>query len=195
MTQADRVKWDERYLSGAYADRTHPSALLEQWIDRIPPGRALDVACGAGRNALFLAAHGFSVDAVDISGEALAIASGSERRAGLSVNWIEHDLDEPLGLTPGYALILVVRFINLPLIRELVELLAPDGFLVCEQHLVTEAEVAGPTDPAFRVKPGELKQLAQGLRIHHFEEDLTHDPDQRPVALARLVAQNLPEAG
>jgi SAM-dependent methyltransferase len=193
MTQADRVKWDERYLNGAYADRTHPSALLEQWIDHIPPGRALDVACGAGRNALFLAAHGFAVDAVDISGEALAVARGSAQRAGLRVNWIEHDLDEPLPLAAGYALILVVRYINRPLIRDLYGLLAPGGFLVCEQHLVSETEVAGPVDPAFRVQSGELKQLAQGLRIHHFEEALIHDPDQRPVALARLVAQNLPE--
>ena len=208
MTQADQVKWDERYLSGAYTDRRHPSALLEQWIDHIPPGRALDVACGAGRNALFLAAHGFAVDAVDISGEALAIARGRARRAGLRVNWIEHDLDEPLALEAGYALILVVRYMNLPLIRELTGRLAPDGYLVCEQHLVIPAdvarvnvagaeiagaEIAGPVDPAFRVQSGELKQLAQGLRIHHFEEALIHDPDQRPVALARLVAQNHPE--
>jgi SAM-dependent methyltransferase len=173
-----------------YADSTHPSALLEQWIDRIPPGRALDVACGAGRNALFLAAHGFTVDAVDISAEALAIARGDAQRAGLRVNWIEQDLDEPLALAGDYALILVVRYINPPLIRELSGKLAPGGFLVCEQHLVSDAEVAGPSDPAFRVKSGELKQLAQGLRIHYFDEALTHPPDQRPVALARLVAQN-----
>jgi SAM-dependent methyltransferase len=192
VTQADRAKWDERYRSGAYADRTHPSALLEQWIDRIPPGRALDVACGAGRNALFLAAHGFAVDAVDISGEALAIARGSAQRAGLRVNWIEHDLDEPLVLAAGYALILVVRYLNRTLIRDLSGLLAPGGFLVCEQHLLSEAEVAGPSDPAFRVQHGELKELAQGLRVHHVGETLTRDPDQRPVALARLVAQNLP---
>jgi SAM-dependent methyltransferase len=195
MTQADRVKWDERYLSGAYGDRTHPSAVLERWIERIPPGRALDLACGAGRNALYLAAHGFAVDAVDISGEALAIARASAQRTGLRVNWIEHDLDEPLALTADYALILVVRYMNLPLIRELTARLAPGGYLVCEQHLVTAAEVVGPTDPAFRVQPGELEQLALGLRLHYLEEALTHDPDQRPVALARLVAQRLPQAG
>jgi len=195
MTQADRVKWDERYLSGAYGDRRHPSAVLEQWIGRLPPGRALDLACGAGRNALYLAAHGFTVDAVDISGEALAIARASAQRTGLRVNWIEHDLDEPLALTADYALILVVRYMNLPLIRELTPRLAPGGYLVCEQHLVTAAEVVGPSDPAFRVKPGELEQLAEGLRVHFFEETLTRDPDQRPVALARLVAQRLPQSG
>jgi SAM-dependent methyltransferase len=195
MTQADRVKWDERYGSGAYGDRAHPSALLQQWIDRIPPGRALDLACGAGRNALYLAAHGFTVDAVDISGAALAIARARAQQAGLEVHWIEHDLDEPLAPADDYALILVVRYMNLPLIRELVARLAPGGFLVCEQHLVTAAEVIGPQDPAFRVRPGELEQLAQGLRVHYLEERLTQDPDQRPVALARLVAQRVLQAG
>jgi tellurite methyltransferase len=194
MAEADRAKWNERYQDG-YAEHGRPSAVLQQWISRIPCGRALDLACGAGRNALFLASHGFEVDAVDISDAALDRARERAREAGLEINWIEHDLDEPLTLAAGYALILAVRFMNLPLIRELTALLAPGGFLVCEQHLVTVADVAGPTDPAFRVQPGELKQLAQGLRVHYFEEALTHDPDRRPVALAQLVAQHLPQAG
>ena len=50
MSRADRKKWNERYRAGAFAERTHPSALLEDWIDRLPLGRALDLACGAGRN-------------------------------------------------------------------------------------------------------------------------------------------------
>jgi tellurite methyltransferase len=194
MAEADRAKWNERYQDG-YAEHGRPSAVLQQWISRIPCGRALDLACGAGRNALFLASHGFEVDAVDISDAALDRARERAREAGLEINWIEHDLDQPLTLAAGYALILAVRFMNLPLIRELTALLAPGGFLVCEQHLVTVADVAGPTDPAFRVQPGELKQLAQGLRVHYFEEALTHDPDRRPVALAQLVAQHLPQAG
>jgi SAM-dependent methyltransferase len=194
MAEADRDKWNDRYRSGAYADRRHPSALLERWIERIPPGRALDLACGSGRNALFLARRGFEVDAVDISNEALARARDRARGAGLKVNWIEHDLDQPLALGAEYALILVVRFMNLPLIAGLSARLAPGGFLIVEQHLVTtaevaEAQIAGPADPAFRVKPGELQQLAQSLRVLCYEEALTLDPDQRQVALARLVAQ------
>ena len=194
MAEADRAKWNERYQDG-YAAHGHPSTVLQQWVSRIPRGRALDLACGSGRNALFLASHGFEVDAVDISNAALDRARERAREAGLQINWIEHDLDQPLTLAAGYALILAVRFMNLPLIRDLTALLVPGGYLVCEQHLVTVADVAGPTDPAFRVKPGELKQLAQGLRVHYFEEALTHDPDRRPVALAQLVAQRLPQAG
>jgi SAM-dependent methyltransferase len=189
VAQSDRTKWNERYQSGAYAERTHPSALLEEWIDRIPRGRALDVACGAGRNALFLAANGFDVDAVDISVEALNTAGRSAQRSGLHINWIEHDLDEALELNREYALILVIRYVNLPLIRKLAASLAPGGFLLCEQHLETNTEVAGPSNPAYRVKPGALQTVARGLQIHYLEEAVTVDPDKRPVALARLVAQ------
>ena len=191
MAESDRAKWNERYKNGAYAGRTHPSALLAEWIDHIPLGRALDVACGAGRNALYLATRGFDVDAVDISPAALDTACGSAEQSGLRINLIEHDLDEPLALDTGYALILVIHYVNLHLLRQLTASLAPGGFLLCELHLVSEAEVAGPSNPAFRVPAGALRDLANGLRIHFLEEAITRDPDGQPVALARLVAQKL----
>jgi len=192
MSQADRAKWNERYSKGAYAERKHPSALLAEWIDSIPRGRALDVACGAGRNALFLAQRGFQVDAVDISAEALARARKQAQQAELHINWIEFDLDEPLELDAQYALILMIRYVNLPLIRRLKRNLAPGGFLLCEEHLVSDADVIGPSNNAFRVEPGALGRLARGLRIHLLEETIVDDPDNRPAALARLVAQKPP---
>ena len=71
MSRADQDKWDARYRDGAYAERTHPSALLDRWLPqlRLPEGspRAIDVACGMGRNAIYLANQGWQVDAVDIS--------------------------------------------------------------------------------------------------------------------------------
>jgi len=189
MSRSDRLKWNDRYSKGAYADRTHPSAVLADWINSIPPGRALDVACGAGRNALFLAAHGFEVDAIDISAEALARAQRQAQKAKLHVHWIERDLDEPLVLDAQYALILIIRYVNLPLIRRLKRNLAPGGFLICEEHLVSDADVVGPSNNAFRVQPGALRRLAGGLHIHFLEEAVVDDPDNRPSAVARLVAQ------
>lgn len=191
MSGADREKWNERYRDGAYAERTLPSAFLASWIERIPLGRALDVACGAGRNALYLAAQGFEVDAVDISGEALERARDTAQGLDVCVNWLQHDLDEPLTLDGSYQLILIFRYVNLPLVRRLTANLAPGGYLVCEQHLVTEADVVGPTNPSYRVKSGDLRGVAQPLHIHHFEEALVADPDGRTAALARLVAQKV----
>jgi SAM-dependent methyltransferase len=190
VSTADREKWNKRYREGAYAERVHPSALLAAWIDRIPRGKAIDVACGAGRNALYLAEHGFHVDAVDISCEALDRARDTGQRLGLRVNWLEHDLDQALEPGAMYQLILVIRYVNLPLIRQLIASLAPGGFLICEQHLVTEEDVIGPTSPAYRVKAGDLLSIAGKLRIHHLEESLVREPDGRTAALARLVAQS-----
>jgi tellurite methyltransferase len=66
MSKLDRDKWNQRYAEDSYR-KTNPVTLLEDWLPKLPVGRALDVACGAGRNALFLARAGFTVDAIDIS--------------------------------------------------------------------------------------------------------------------------------
>jgi len=189
MSLADSTKWNTRYRDGAYTTRTQPSRLLLDWIDKIPRGRALDVACGAGRNALYLAGQHFAVDAVDVSSAALERARTTAQGLGLSVNWLEHDLDEPLSLHDAYQLILTIRYVNLPLIRQLAANLAPGGFLVIEQHLASTATVIGPTNPAYRVNSGDLLAAAGDLQILYLEEGLVADPDGRTAALARLVAR------
>jgi 2-polyprenyl-3-methyl-5-hydroxy-6-metoxy-1,4-benzoquinol methylase len=93
MSQADRKKWDRRDREGAYLERVRPAELLVEWLPRLRQGTALDLACGAGRNALFLAQSGFSVDAVDISPVALERARASADSLGVIVNWLQADLD------------------------------------------------------------------------------------------------------
>ena len=146
MSGADRVKWDERYRAGAYAEREHPSALLAEWEARLPRGRALDVACGAGRNSLFLAATGRRVDAVDISAVALDRARDAAKARGLQVRWIEADLDDDPAALPRerYDLIVVIRYVNAKLLKPLLERLAANGVLLIEQHVESSEDVAGP---------------------------------------------------
>ena len=187
MSKADQAKWDERYRAGAFAERTHPSALLEGWISRLPPGRALDLACGAGRNSLFLARHGFEVTGIDVSSQGLKRAAASAAREGLEVTWMRHDLDDGLPVSGPYELICLFRYVKSAIIRPLPSLLAPDGILMVEEHLATDQPVAGPSNPAFCVQPGELRHLLPGLDVLHQEEGIIADPDGRPVAIARLV--------
>lgn len=189
MSAVDRDKWNRRYAAGAYAGRTEASALLQVWVGAVQAGTALDVACGAGRNALYLAERGFEVNGVDISAAALSRARSSARRRGVRLNLIEHDLDTPLTLDAAYQLILVVRYVNLPLMAQLTDHLAPGGFLISEQHLVSEAEVIGPENPAYRVAPGQLAAAAQGLETLFLNEGLVTEPDGRLAALAQLVAR------
>ena len=114
MSDADRARWNAKYVAGEYAGRTHATPLLTVWIDRLPRGRALDVACGRGRNAIYLAANGYSVDAVDISGVALERARERADTEGVDVNWIVADLDHHDVEREAYDVVVVARFLSRP---------------------------------------------------------------------------------
>lgn len=187
MSETDREKWDERYASGAYEGRRYPTQLLTDWIDDLPKGRALDVACGAGRNSLYLAEHGYAVDAIDISAVALERARSSAAERGLDVNWIEMDLETEKVPSDHYDLIVIVRYTHPTLVADLIGQLADGGFLLCEEHLLTHCDVVGPTSAAFRTRPNELLGLSTGLRVIYYHEGLVEDPDGRTAALAQLI--------
>lgn len=190
MSQADRDKWNQRYLEGAFADRTHPSALLAEWIDKLPGGSALDVACGAGRNALFLARNGYEVTGVDGSKIGLERAALSAQSENLDVTWIERDLDDGLGLSGPFDVVVVFRYFNLQLVGQLPDLLAPGGILIVEEHLATEEEdVVGPTNRKFCAQPGELRAHIDGLEVLLDTEGIVIDPDGRKSSSARFIGQ------
>ena len=188
MSHADQRKWDRRYADGAYEARPHASAFLAECAHLLPSrGRALDLACGAGRNALFLARRGLMVDAVDISPVALARARIEAR--DLPVCWMQCDLDDGFEPRHRYDAIVNIRYVNLPLLTSLLPSLQPDGVLLVEQHLATDAEVVGPKNPAFRIAEGDLLALAANLTVLRLEEGLATEPDGTQAALARLAAR------
>jgi len=192
VSHADRLKWDERYRAGSYAARPHPTQLLADRLADLPRGRALDVACGAGRNALFLAEAGYEVDAVDVSPIGLERGARSAAERGLAINWFEADLESTPAATvladSDYDLIVMVRYVNMPLIAALAERLGDGGGLVCEQHLKTSRDVVGPRNPAYRLAPNELLSAVGDLRVLFYREGIVADPDGREAALAQLIA-------
>ena len=190
MSRDERRRWDERYATGDYRPRTEPSAFVVSATKRIPRGRALVLACGTGRNALFLAEAGFEVEAVDVSAVAIDRARAEADRRGVTVRWRVADLDE-FDLPEGaFDLVTMVRYVNRDLWPRAVAALAADGWLLCEQHLETHREVIGPTG-AFRVKPGELLRAFANLRIVEYWEGVEPaDRDGGEAVLARLLACN-----
>jgi tellurite methyltransferase len=187
MSEADRSKWNQRYAEDSYR-KSNPVTLLSDWLPRIPVGRALDVACGAGRNALLLAEAGFQVDAIDISTVGLKQLERKARELGHSVNCIEHDLDEAYDFATDYDLIVVLWYVNLELIERLCACLAPGGFLLCEEHLRSDEEVIGPGNDNFRVAPGALRAAVSSLDLLLYEECLAAIPEGGQLASARVVA-------
>lgn len=188
MSKEDRDKWDRRYAEDS--QRKHnPVSLLQEWLPRLPAGKALDVACGLGRNAMLLAAAGYRVDAIDISPVGLERARRDAESRGLEIDWIEQDLDRPYDFDSDYQLIVVMWFVNLDLIARLCDCLAPGGYLLCEEHLVSGEDVAGPENPRFRVAPGALREAVSRLEILHYEESVGVDTAGQPLASARVVAR------
>ena len=187
MSQADRDKWNQRYAEDSYR-KSNPVDLLRDWLPQLSRGRALDVACGKGRNALFLAEAGFRVDAIDISAVGLQQLAQQAEARGLEINCIEHDLDDAYDFDRDYDLVVVMWYVNLPLITRLCDCLAPGGFLLCEEHLRVDEAVIGPENPRFRVAPGALREALASLELLHYEESVANVDDGR-IASARAVAR------
>ena len=189
MSKQDLEKWNQRYSEDSYR-KGNPVTLVEDWLPEIPVGKALDVACGAGRNALYLARFGHRVDAIDISPEGLKIARQRAAEQDLEINWIAHDFDQPFDFDTDYDLILVMWYVNLALVTRLCGCLAPGGYLICQEHLNIDADVIGPGSKDYRVVPGALHAAVSGLELLLYDESIETSPEGERVASARVVARN-----
>ncbi len=134
MSEADRRRWEDRWRRRSH-DLPAPEPFLLRLLPALPPGRVLDVAAGAGRHAVPLAARGFAVTALDISAEALRLLEARARAAGVRVAVRRADLDEEdalAGLGP-FDLLLVIRYRPPPeQWHRLLDVLAATGaVLVC----------------------------------------------------------------
>ncbi len=111
MSREDRERWDRRWAARSH-DLGRPEPFLLRHLDLLRPGRVLDVACGAGRNALLLAGRGFSVTALDISEEGLALLRERARGKGVGIAVRRADLDDPEALSGlgRFDDLLVVRY-------------------------------------------------------------------------------------
>ena len=178
--------------------RTHPSALLARWGGRLEvtgsAPRVIDIACGGGRNALYLARRGWQVDAIDISAFALERIRTVTAAEGLPVRCIERDLEPAASALQEfgdqrYNLALLIRYTNLPLLKSIARALVPGGYVIAEMHLQTDKAVAGPRSPRFRVAPNELRDAGSPFDVRGYFEGLVIDPDGRTVALSQLVGR------
>jgi len=159
--ESDRIKWDERYGGDGYLFSLTPSRLLAGRIEEIcalvAGRRALDIACGEGRNAIFLARKGFLVDAVDISERGLERGRRRAEQLGLTVNFLRADLEQ-YRLQEVYDLIVDFNFLLRPLIPSMVQSLAPGGVMLMETILDAPA-LEGVHTGEFLLQPGELGRI------------------------------------
>lgn len=187
----DRQYWDQRYRSDDFSLPGEPSRPLRAFADDLPEGRALDVATGTGRNALFLAERGYRVDAVDVSGVAVEEARERAEERDLHVNWIQADLDSYGLPDAAYDVIAVSFYHALDLLPDLKEALASGGVLVYEHHLRSaDGADRGPDSDRYRFRSNDLLRACLDLTVLHYEEATRTDDDGRTSAIVTLVARN-----
>ncbi len=188
----DRERWNEKYSGDGVTFPEHAIPELERRIETLPEGDALDIATGSGRNAIFLAKHGYAVTAVDISDEALKRAQRRADDQGVDIEWIRADLTDPeFGLeADSYDLITVSFYTALDILPAIKEALAPGGVLVYEHHLRSSDEVdIGPSNDRYRYRSNDLLRACLDLTILSYEEQRREVIDGT-AAVATLFARN-----
>jgi SAM-dependent methyltransferase len=191
MSDADREKWDAKYADAAFAPR-EPSAVLVGLDRRLPrSGRALDVAGGGGRHAIWLAQRGLEVTVADISPVGLALACQRAAEAGVRIAAIQIDL-EANGLPPGpWDLVVSVCHLHRPLFAAYPAALAPGGVLAVVQPTRKNLERHDKPPADFLLDEGELSRLVQGLEVVHYEEGWLADDRHDAVLVARRASVSL----
>ena len=185
----DREKWEELYATGSRADRP-PSRWVLDTVTRLPNDLPLvDIAGGAGRHAVPIARTGRSVLLIDIAINAVTAA----RRAEPALDVVVASASA-LPLRPRqFGVVLVTNFLDRAIFPDLVNLIAPGGFLVYETYTMEHLELVkrgiarGPSSHEYLLAPGELPRLARGIEVlEYWEGDIEDEAGRR--CCARLLA-------
>jgi tellurite methyltransferase len=172
--------WDERYRSEG-AKHSTPTPLLVEIARNLKPGRALDLACGTGRNAVWLAEHGWKVTAVD--GSAAAIEALKEQHPEIDAHAADLERQEFPIAEASWDLIVVAYYLQRDLIEPMKRGVKPGGIALVIVHLMEP----GHEQSRFSVQPGELAKYFEGWEILHSYEGKPKDPEHKR-AVAEIVA-------
>ena len=169
--------WDERYNQPDYVYGTAPNEFLVEAVAAVPPGRALGLGEGEGRNAVYLAAHGFDVLAVDSSAVGLLKAQRLAAERGVSIDTVTADLAD-FALEPERWDLIYSIFCHLPpairrpLYARVVAGLKPDGRFVLEAYTPAQLsyDTGGPKDVTMLLSLEDLQAELSGLEFVRAQE-------------------------
>jgi len=192
----DSLSWDERYRGEEFVWKTEPNQFLVAEVADLPPGRALDVACGEGRNAVWLAARGWHVTGADFSPVGLTKARRLAVEHDVEVDWVEADVvewDPPAGAFD----LVIVFYLHLPsddrhrVMVHVQSALAAGGTLLVVGHDTANlmGGYGGPQDATVLFTPDQVASDLAQLRIvraDHVQRDVDTSQGRR-VAIDALV--------
>ena len=188
--KSDQRRWDQRFRGKDFTFGKKANPFLRRHISLLTKGKALDLASGEGRNAVFLAQHGFDVQAVDISEMGQRKARKLAKEMGIKINTFVADLDNYEIEKEKYDLITNFYFLNRSLIPKIKRGLKKGGTVIFETYLLEHRKLhtGGPKDPRYFLKPNELLSLFKGFRILLYREGIFKE-DTKRKAIASLIAQ------
>jgi SAM-dependent methyltransferase len=177
--------WNRHYTEISEINLS-PDPLVVEVADILPPGRALDLACGAGRNTLHLARLGWRVTAVDASSVAINYLRGNA--SGLKVDARVADLEagEFTIESGGYDLVCDFFYLQRSLFPAIREGVSPGGVFAGAIHLFEDKPESGRHNPEYLLQPGELRRLFAGWKILYYSE-ARRPSGKRPAA--RIIAK------
>lgn len=199
----DRADWDARYAAADLVWSAEPNRFVEAETEELPPGRALELAAGEGRNAIWLAENGWKVTAVDFSRVALQKAAHLAAARGVTLELSEADVTLDRPARAEFDLVLVA-YLQTPApdragwLGHAVHALAPGGTLLIVGHDRSNLAggYGGPQDAAVLTTPDELATdlAAAGLEIEKAElvERAVETPDGPRTAIDHLVRARAP---
>jgi tellurite methyltransferase len=184
--------WDERYRQEEAGLERGPASFLVEHRHLLPPrGRALDVAMGAGRNALYLASLGYEVTGIDVSGVAVARCREEAARRGLPIEALQADLESYRLPRAAYDVVINFYYLQRDLAPQMEAALQPGGVVVFEMLTREQRQFGwGPRRDKFLLRPGELRSLFPGLEVLAYREGVVErDSEEGMKAVASLVAR------
>ncbi|MHB1597644.1 MAG: class I SAM-dependent methyltransferase [Acidimicrobiales bacterium] len=177
--------WDRHYAENPWP--TMPDDALVARVAALEPGAAVDLGCGPGRNAVFLARRGWAVTGVDASSVGLAQAQERARTAGVEIRTVLSDLESYLASGPSFDLVVLAN-IHVPsveratLLASVAAAVAPGGHLFVVGHHLDSLGRGGPPDPDRLYTEERLADAFPGLTVEQVErQERHHDADGPPL--------------
>lgn len=184
MAEKDRIKWDAKFRAKPELLKPRaPSEVLVKYLSLSNGERALDVACGGGRHAFYLAKMGYSVDALDISNVAIEALNKEISHKNIStIHTQVADMDSYSFMAEYYGVIVMSNYLNRALIQRLKEALQVDGMLMIESYMADENNEKKGSDTSNLLVSGELKTFFDS----HFDIVEYREFDNEPYELYRM---------
>ncbi len=170
MEKREQEKWNAHYLPSL--ESPSPAEVLQQNPHLLPKqGKALDLACGLGANALLLASHGLQTSAWDVSLVAIEKLKEQACEKGLDVDAQTRDVVARPPEPESFDVVIVHRFLDRKLFPALINSLKPEGLLYYQTFIKQKGSDNGPSNPDYLLGPNELLKLCAPLQILFYREE------------------------